>query len=78
MPGADPERSAPGVFLWGGCQNRLRLSFGERCVRVAGQMKMPGIVFAIWSSARPGGWADQDARDCVCHLERGAHERLGR
>ena len=64
MPGADPERSAPGVFLWGGCQNRLRLSFGERCVRVAGQMKMPGIVFAIWSAVHPSGWAYRDVRGC--------------
>ena len=43
MPGADPERSAPGVFLWGGCQNRLRLSFGERCVRVAGHIEMSEV-----------------------------------
>lgn len=44
MPGADPERSAPGVFMWGGCQNRLCLSFGERCVRVAGQIEMSQVV----------------------------------
>ena len=43
MPGADPERSASGVFLWGGCQNRLCLSFGERCVRVAGQIEMSEV-----------------------------------
>lgn len=43
MPGADPERSAPGVFLWGGCQNRLCLLLGERCTRAAGQMKMPEV-----------------------------------
>ena len=43
MPGADPERSAPGVFLWGGCQNRLCLSFGEQCVRVAGHIEMSEV-----------------------------------
>lgn len=62
MPGADPERSAPGVFL--------RRPFGERCVRVAGQMKMPGIVFVIWSSARPGGWADRAAGGCSARTHR--------
>ena len=77
MPGADPERSASGVFLWGGCQNRLYLSFGERCVRAVGQMKMPGIVFVIWRAVRPGGWVDEDARDCICYLEYGASGRLG-
>ena len=46
MPGADPERSAPGVFLWGGCQNRLRLSFGERCVRVAGHIEMSEVALS--------------------------------
>lgn len=77
MPGADPERSASGVFMWGGCQNRLCLSFGERRVRAVGQMKMPGIVFATWRAVRPGGWVDRDAVDCVCHLEYGASGRLG-
>lgn len=77
MPGADPERSAPGVFLWGGCQNRLCLSFGEQCVRAAGQIELPGIVFAIWRAVRPGGWVDEDARDCICYLEYGASGRLG-
>ena len=43
MPGADPERSAPGVFLWGGCQNRLCLSFGEQCVRAIGQIELPEV-----------------------------------
>ena len=42
-PGADPERSAPGVFMWGRCQNRLCLSFGARCVRVAGHIEMPEV-----------------------------------
>ena len=70
MPGADPERSASGVFL--------RRPFGARRVRAVGQMKMPGIVFATWSSARPGGWADRAAGDCVCHLESGVSGRLGR
>lgn len=77
MPGADPERSAPGVFLWGGCQNRLRLSFGERCARAAGQIELSGIVFVIWRAVRPGGWADEDAGDCVCHLELDASGWLG-
>ena len=40
MPGADPERSASGVFLWGGCQNRLCLPFGVRCVRAIGQIEL--------------------------------------
>ena len=56
-PGADLERSAPGVFMWGRCQNRLCLSFGARCVRVAGQIEMPGIEFATWSAVSSGGWA---------------------
>ena len=40
MPGADPNGFVPGVFLWGGCQNRLCLSFGERCVRAVGQIEL--------------------------------------
>ena len=43
MPGADPERSAPGVFMWDGCQNRLCLSFGERCVRADGHIEMSQV-----------------------------------
>lgn len=43
MPGADPERSAPCVFMWGGCQNRLCLSFGARCVRAAGHIEMSEV-----------------------------------
>ena len=54
MPGADPERSAPGVFLWGGCQTRLGLLLGERCTRAAGQIELPGIAFVIWRVVRPG------------------------
>lgn len=70
MPGADPERSAPGVFL--------RRSFGEQCVRAAGQIELPGIVFATWRAVRPGGRTDRAAGDCVCHLESGASGWLGR
>lgn len=54
MPGADPNGFVPGVFLWGGCQNRLCLSFGERCARAAGQIELSGIVFVIESGA--SGW----------------------
>ena len=43
MPGADPERSAPGVIMCGGCQNRLCLSFGEWCTRAAGQIEMSEV-----------------------------------
>ena len=70
MPGADPERSAPGVFLWGGCQNRLCLSFGEQCVRAAGQIELPGIVFAIWRAVRLGGWAYRDVAGCSAQTHR--------
>ena len=69
MPGADPERSASGVFL--------RRPFETRRVRAVGQMKLPGIVFVIWSVVRPGGRTDRAAGDCACHLESGASGWLG-
>lgn len=69
MPGADPERSASGVFL--------RRPFETRRVRAVGQMKLPGIVFVIWRAVRPGGWVDRAARNCICYLESGASGWLG-